>query len=53
MDIIYIDPNEVSCAKSDNIMDHIAWQRDVSFVMPDHAVLTTDGLYFLTDVEGA
>ena len=34
-------------------MGHIAWQHDVNFVMPDHAVLTTDGLHFLTDVEGA
>ena len=33
-------------------MENMAWQRDVSFVMPHHAVLTTDGFHFLTDVEG-
>ena len=32
MDIISIDPNGILCAKSDNSMEHIAWQHDfVSF----------------------
>ena len=34
-------------------MENMACQHDVNVVMPHHAVLTTDGLHFLTYVEGA